>query len=108
MSGRTIGALIVAGETERVSRIILDAFTAAGANLRATYEAIGCSKASLWRWIEQLGLRAKIDEIQRSAKAEGWIVRKKADPKALAAGGRKGMASRWGKKRRAKRKAAAA
>ncbi len=52
--------------------LILRAFREARAARVAAAVVLGCSRASFWRWVSELGIAGELDLIEERAVAEGW------------------------------------
>lgn len=51
---------------------IIEAFRAAGANMRAAGERLGITERTLYRYVESLGISRQLDSIRERAQREGW------------------------------------
>jgi hypothetical protein len=51
---------------------ILAAYRKVGASKRDTAVFLGCSEATLWRWVQKLGIAGELKRLEEEALAKGW------------------------------------
>ncbi len=57
----------------KATETILEAFRAAGANLKAAAENLGVTERTLHRYVDTLGIARQLEAIRERARREGWL-----------------------------------